>query len=124
MRYSPSKSPCIAKAVFSDEILNERASDPPASCPFDDDEMIKRTSSGRNIFLIASPFRSQSSLTSELTRRRDFNSSFRLHTSSLQFTLPPLPSNDLLGFAFAAMATFSFSCCGTRHRQDKAYHSR
>ena len=38
----------------------------------------------------------RSGRTSELTRRRDFNSSFRLHPSSLHFTLPPLASNDLL----------------------------
>jgi len=36
--------------------------------------------------------------TVELTRRRDI-SSFRLHPSSLQFTLPPLASNDLFGAA-------------------------
>src|SRR5438094_442399 len=33
--------------------------------------------------------------TSELARRREFISSFRLHPSSLQFTLQPLASNDL-----------------------------
>src|SRR2546428_3503411 len=37
--------------------------------------------------------------TSELTRRRDFISSFPLHPSSLLFTPPPLASNDLLCFA-------------------------
>src|SRR5882724_2280173 len=37
-----------------------------------------------------------SRITSESTRLRDY-SSLRLHPSSLQFTLPPLASNDLLG---------------------------
>src|SRR6266702_2193818 len=50
-------------------------------------------------------------ITLELTRRRDFNSSFRLHPSSLHFTLPALESNELLDFArrYTLFVGFTFA---------------
>jgi len=54
-------------------------------------------------------FKKRSAITSELTRRRKCKSSFRVHHSSLQFTLPPLASNDLFDGVPTSRGSFMFN---------------